>query len=150
MVLDWILAGPIGRYVVLDVDEKIVRSVKMTREKPAFERSFTSLAKAFESYFETGNDDDLLGFDFDRSGLTPFRVTVMEALRHVPAGSTVTYGELAARAGKPGAARAVGSAMSRNPVPLLVPCHRVVSTTGLGGFTGGLNVKEKLLRLEGV
>jgi O-6-methylguanine DNA methyltransferase len=57
----------------------------------------------------------------------------------------MTYGELAARIGKPKAARAVGTALGANPVPLLVPCHRVVSTTGLGGFTGGLHIKKKLL-----
>jgi len=72
----------------------------------------------------------------------------MQELMKVPAGSTVTYGELAARAGSPGAARAVGNVMATNPMPLLVPCHRVVATDGLGGFTGGLAVKRALLRLE--
>jgi len=83
-------------------------------------------------------------------GLTPFRVAVALALRQVPFGRTVTYGELARRAGRPGAARAVGQAMAANPVPILVPCHRVVAAEGLGGFGGGAALKRRLLALEGV
>jgi methylated-DNA-[protein]-cysteine S-methyltransferase len=83
-------------------------------------------------------------------GLTPFRQAVARALRRVPFGRTVTYGELARRAGRPGAARAVGGAMASNPVPILVPCHRVVAVNGLGGFGGGLALKRRLLEMEGV
>jgi methylated-DNA-[protein]-cysteine S-methyltransferase len=86
----------------------------------------------------------------DLDPLAPFQRTVARALQRVPFGETVTYGELARRAGRPGAARAVGQAMARNPVPLLVPCHRVVSARGLGGFGGGLALKRRLLALEGV
>lgn len=149
MVLDWMYAEPIGMYVIVEMDGKVVKTLEMTREKPAFEATGTAVARAIGTYFRTGSDAGLLKFDFDRSGLTPFRVKIMEALRRVPAGETLTYGELAAAAGNPGAARAVGNVMARNPVPLLVPCHRVVATNGLGGFTGGLDVKKKLLRLEG-
>lgn len=83
-------------------------------------------------------------------GLPPFIRRVLTALRRVPRGRTIGYGELAARAGSPGAARAAGSSCARNPVPLWVPCHRVVASGGLGGFSGGLDVKRALLRLEGV
>jgi len=83
-------------------------------------------------------------------GLTPFRLAVALALRQVPYGRTVTYGDLARRAGRPGAARAVGQAMAANPVPILVPCHRVVAAGGLGGFGGGAALKRRLLALEGV
>ena len=86
----------------------------------------------------------------DLSAAPPFRRTVFEALRAVPFGRTVTYAALARRAGSPRAARAVGQAMAHNPVPLLVPCHRVVASTGLGGFGGGLDLKRRLLALEGV
>jgi methylated-DNA-[protein]-cysteine S-methyltransferase len=72
----------------------------------------------------------------------------MQELCKVPPGATVTYGELAAASGSPGAARAVGNVMATNPVPLFVPCHRVVATQGLGGFSGGLDVKRELLKLE--
>jgi methylated-DNA-[protein]-cysteine S-methyltransferase len=80
--------------------------------------------------------------------ITEFRRTVYEALRTVPLGETVSYGELAAMAGKPGAARAVGTAMADNPVPIVVPCHRVVASDGLGGFGGGVELKKTLLKLE--
>ncbi len=82
------------------------------------------------------------GSEFDR--------TVWEALRKVPAGETVTYGELARRAGFPGAARAVGGAMARNPIPIVIPCHRVVGQGGsICGFGLGLWRKRWLLDHEG-
>jgi len=87
------------------------------------------------------------------SGASPFTRRIYDAARAIPAGSTLTYGQLAEAAGKPGAARAVGSAMSKNPIPLLIPCHRVIgSGNKLCGFSahGGLNTKAKLLALEGV
>jgi methylated-DNA-[protein]-cysteine S-methyltransferase len=86
----------------------------------------------------------------DLRGVTPFGTRVLGELALVPYGHTATYGELAARAGKPGAARAVGTIMNRNPVPIVLPCHRIVGSTGaLVGYGGGLERKELLLRLEG-
>ena len=75
---------------------------------------------------------------------------VLETLRDIaPYGHVVTYGELARRSGCPGGARAVGQAMARNPLPVVVPCHRVVAAGGLGGYGGGLPLKRWLLALEG-
>ncbi|MDI3316991.1 MAG: methylated-DNA--[protein]-cysteine S-methyltransferase [Bacillota bacterium] len=79
---------------------------------------------------------------------TPFQLQVWQELLRLPFGETVTYAQLAARVGRPRAARAVGGAMAANPVPLLVPCHRVVAEAGLGGYGGGLELKRRLLRLE--
>jgi len=79
---------------------------------------------------------------------TPFHEAVWKALLGVPFGQVVTYGELARMAGRPRAARAVGSAMNRNRLPLLVPCHRVVASNGVGGFGCGLEWKWVLLGLE--
>jgi O-6-methylguanine DNA methyltransferase len=80
---------------------------------------------------------------------TPFQQKVWKGLLTIPAGETVSYGALARRIKNPKAARAVGSACGKNPVPLLVPCHRVIANDGgLGGFTGGLAIKKKLLRAE--
>ncbi|MFQ5702664.1 MAG: methylated-DNA--[protein]-cysteine S-methyltransferase [Gemmatimonadales bacterium] len=80
-----------------------------------------------------------------------FERKVWKALRRIPYGETWTYGEVAQAIGNPKAARAVGSANGRNPVPLVVPCHRVVAAGGkLGGFGGGLPLKRKLLALESV
>ncbi len=79
-----------------------------------------------------------------------FDVVVWNALREIPYGETRTYGDIARRIGRPTAARAVGAANGRNPVPIVVPCHRVVAAGGkLGGFGGGLELKRRLLLLEG-
>ena len=81
-----------------------------------------------------------------RLARAPFRHAVLEHLREVPRGQTVSYGELAARAGNPKAARAVGTACARNPVPIVVPCHRVLPGTGrLGSYRGGPERKAALL-----
>ncbi len=81
-----------------------------------------------------------------------FRRPVYETLRRIaPPGTTTTYGLLASAAGRPGAARAVGTAMAQNPVPIVVPCHRVLAAGGgLGGYGGGLKMKQFLLGIEGV
>ena len=79
---------------------------------------------------------------------TEFQQDVWDALFDIPYGSTATYGEIAEAVGHPGAARAVGAACGANPIPLIIPCHRVVSSSGLGGYAGGLAMKKKLLDLE--
>jgi len=80
---------------------------------------------------------------------TEFQVSVLEALQDIPYGQTTSYGEIAKRIGRPKAVRAVGAANGRNPIPIVVPCHRVIGSTGdLTGFGGGLDTKEALLRLE--
>ena len=79
-----------------------------------------------------------------------FQARVWRALAEVPAGTTITYGEMARRAGEPGAAQAAGVALNRNPVPLVLPCHRVIGAAGaMVGFGGGLERKTWLLRHEG-
>jgi methylated-DNA-[protein]-cysteine S-methyltransferase len=81
---------------------------------------------------------------------TPFQRRVWEELRTIPRGRTLTYGGLAARLGMPGAARAVGAAVARNPVSIVVPCHRVVGSDGsLTGYAGGVERKRALLAMEG-
>lgn len=102
-------------------------------------------------HLETGRED-LSGVAVDLSDVPPFQRRVLEMLRTVPPGATLSYGELATRAGNPAASRAVGGAMARNPVPVVVPCHRVVPTSGkLGNYsaTGGVATKRALLALEG-
>lgn len=80
---------------------------------------------------------------------TPFQKSVWRELLRIPYGRTVTYGELAERIGNPKACRAVGMANNRNPVVIIVPCHRVIGADGnLTGYAGGLDVKQKLLELE--
>jgi methylated-DNA-[protein]-cysteine S-methyltransferase len=88
--------------------------------------------------------------ELDLRGLPPFTVSVLRELARVPYGETTTYGELAARVGRPQAARAVGTVMHRNRIPIVLPCHRVLGSGGdLVGYAGGLERKLALLRLEG-
>ncbi|PPD58102.1 methylated-DNA--[protein]-cysteine S-methyltransferase [Dehalogenimonas etheniformans] len=85
----------------------------------------------------------------DLTGTTEFQKQVYEAACRIPYGETKSYGQLAEEIGKPGAARAVGQALGANPVPILIPCHRVVAADGgLGGFSGGIKTKQKLLAME--
>ena len=82
---------------------------------------------------------------------TAFQQRVWAALRAIPYGETRTYGELAAAIGSPSASRAVGMANHHNPIPIVIPCHRVIGANGtLTGYTGGLEIKRKLLALEGI
>jgi methylated-DNA-[protein]-cysteine S-methyltransferase len=91
----------------------------------------------------------LFGEALDPGIGTPFQRQVWAITRAIPRGQTRTYGEIAREAGSPGAARAVGQAMARNPWPMLVPCHRVVGHDGrLTGFGGGLAMKQQLLEME--
>jgi methylated-DNA-[protein]-cysteine S-methyltransferase len=87
----------------------------------------------------------------DLSWATPFQARVYKALMQIPFGRTMSYAQIAARIGKPGASRAVGGANARNRVPLIIPCHRVIAATGaLGGFSGpgGVKTKKRLLEME--
>ena len=98
-----------------------------------------------------GVDVPLADVELDLSWATQFQRAVADALRDVPRGEVVTYGELAALAGYPGAARAAGSFCARNRFALIVPCHRVVGAAGIGGYGAtGVGVKRRLLALEGV
>ena len=101
-----------------------------------------------EEYLEGRRRD--FDVELDLRGQPDFYVRVLAELARVGYGETTTYGTLAARAGNPRAARAVGTVMNRNPVPIVLPCHRVVGANGsLTGYGGGLHRKELLLRLEG-
>lgn len=86
--------------------------------------------------------------ELDMSGCTDFQKLIYELVRLIPRGATETYGQVAERAGRPGAARAIGRAMAANPFAILVPCHRVVARSGPGGYAWGREMKEKLLGME--
>jgi methylated-DNA-[protein]-cysteine S-methyltransferase len=104
--------------------------------------------RQLDEYFEQRRTEFDLPLDLRLSA--GFSRLVLDELAKVPYGETTTYGALAARAERPRAARAVGTVMNRNPIPIVLPCHRVVGSTGsLTGYGGGLERKEQLLRLEG-
>ena len=104
--------------------------------------------RELDEYFAgTRRDFDI---ETDLSPVPAFQQQVLRELVRVPFGEVTTYGALAAKVGKPQAARAIGGAMNRNPIPIVLPCHRVVGSNGkLVGYAGGLDRKEALLRLEG-
>ena len=113
------------------------------------ERGRHPLAERFRRYF-AGEPDDFADVEIDLAGATSFQQAVAAALRAVPYGETVTYGELAALAGHPNAQRATGTFCAANRFPIVVPCHRVVAAGGLGSYGSlGLEYKRRLLALEG-
>jgi len=82
---------------------------------------------------------------------TDFQMSVWEALQEIPYGETLSYKEVAEQIGKPKAARAIGGAVGKNPIPIIIPCHRVLAAGGkLGGFAGGTDIKKWLLAIEGI
>ena len=87
--------------------------------------------------------------DVDLSSGTRFQKAVWKKLLEVPYGEVITYKDLARAVGSPNGARAVGNAVGANPVPIVIPCHRVLASNGLGGYTCGVEIKKDLLRLEG-
>ena len=110
------------------------------------EQPFEEVRRQLGEYFAGDRKD----FDLPLalSG-TEFQVSVLEALQEIPYGETTSYGVIAKRIGRPKAVRAVGAANGRNPIPIIVPCHRLIGSSGnLTGFGGGLDTKEALLRLE--
>lgn len=109
--------------------------------------AFRALKDKLDRYFSGGKlEDEPVDFV---SG-TAFQRLVWSCVQDIPYGGTMTYGQLAKRIGSPGSSRAVGAANGANPVPIIVPCHRVIASDGkLGGYAGGLAIKDKLLRLEG-
>jgi methylated-DNA-[protein]-cysteine S-methyltransferase len=115
------------------------------------DRELAAVREALQAYLE-GEREDELDLPYDLTLVrSPFRRTVLEALhREVHRGDTIRYGELAARAGNPKAARAAGTACATTPIPIVVPCHRVLpSTGGVGSYGGGPPRKVQLLELEG-
>jgi methylated-DNA-[protein]-cysteine S-methyltransferase len=103
-------------------------------------------ARQFGEYFEGKRKSFNLPLSMDG---TDFQIKVWNALKNIPYGKTISYGELAAIIGNPKASRAVGMANNRNPIPIIVPCHRVIGHDGsLTGYAGGLKLKQQLLELE--
>ena len=113
---------------------------------------FKPAQEQITAYFEGACINFSAGFPIVLSGFSSFAGLVLTACRDIEFGQTVSYGRLAEMAGKPGAARAVGGVMAKNPLPLIIPCHRVICANGsLGGFsaTGGVSLKKRMLKLEG-
>ncbi len=153
--LGWVAAAEKGGRLVAVVlptasKQKAMAALDVKEEFGVRSSVLGELAEDLAKYF-AGERVDFSQYAVDLDALPPFLRKALEAARSIPYGEVRTYGWLAERAGNQQAARAAGQAMAHNPVPLIVPCHRVVASDGgLGGFGGGLELKRALLELEGV
>lgn len=158
-LISTIFEAPIGRLQLIAERGKLIRillpnsndrsidDVQIVKSAPD-DSSFKGVVDFLSQYFK-GEKFVWHGMDIP-DGSVFFR-KVWKAAAEIPSGETISYSELARRAGNPKAARAAGSAMAKNPLPILIPCHRVIAADGsLGGYGGGLDMKRWLLRHEGV
>jgi methylated-DNA-[protein]-cysteine S-methyltransferase len=148
------LATPIGELLLAGDDEALALvsfpegSMRRDPEDDWIynEKPFAAARQQLTEYFAGERKD--FDLPLKLSG-TEFQLSVLEALQKIPYGETTSYSDIAQRIGRPKAVRAVGAANGRNPIPIIVPCHRVIGSHGdLTGFGGGLDTKEALLRLE--
>ena len=151
----WRQDTPHGEVLVESVDGTVVHVALPgadVTDPPGAPQRDRVLAGRLDRFFAGGDDLAEVPVDLTGAGLSELQRHILLTVRaEVPYGETATYGEVAELAGRPGAARAVGTAMSRNPVPLFVPCHRVVAANGIGGYGGGAQgvaLKRALLDLE--
>jgi methylated-DNA-[protein]-cysteine S-methyltransferase len=123
---------------------------KHPKTKPTYPKSSSSLVRETMRQLQAYFAKDLTQFDLPlKLTGTEFQLAVWKELRDIPYGETMSYGELARRIGNPNASRAVGAANGANPIPIVIPCHRVIGQNGkMVGFGGGLAIKEALLKLE--
>jgi methylated-DNA-[protein]-cysteine S-methyltransferase len=150
----WLAVGPHGllaiEYAGSEADFQATLA-KLSQSEPQRSDAKVAAAKTQVLAYLSGKSNRF-SLDIDLSGLTAFQRRVLEETRKVPRGQVATYAQIAKRLGKPKAARAVGQALRRNPVPIVVPCHRVIASDGsLGGYGGEMRSRHKLqlLHLEG-
>ena len=150
----WRGAAVIGCALPEQNDERLRASLQKrfpgTVEQPPSAEASTAAAAVVRLL--TGEAEDFSAVEVDLAGLAPFEGAVLEATLSIPVGETRTYGEIAKAVGAPGASRAVGRALGANPIPIIVPCHRVLAADGRsGGFSapGGSSTKLKMLEIEG-
>jgi methylated-DNA-[protein]-cysteine S-methyltransferase len=153
-----LIAGDRGRLMAIkfDVEQKyIAREVERLHEefrgRYALERDDQRLAGVVQQVDEyLGGSRKRFHLKLDLSFLSPFQQAVLLECARIPRGEVASYAEIARRVGRPLAFRAVGNTMRINPIPIVIPCHRVVGSDGIGGYGGGLGRKRQLLALEGV
>ena len=149
--------SPVGKLFLASTDRGLCRiSYRLEGQDEELARLFgvrvlrmplDAVRRELDEYFEGQRREFELPLDLR---VAPFHEAVLHELARVPYGRTETYGALAAKVGRPKAARAVGTVMNRNPIPIVLPCHRIVGANGsLTGYAGGLHVKRALLELEG-
>ncbi len=144
---DIIFAKPLDCYVEIVHNDKLRSIIFLKNKENLKERRRQKIAFELERYFKGEKID--FSCKFDISHLSHFARKVLEETRKIGYGTTITYSELARRIGCRGA-RAVGRALACNPIPIVIPCHRVVAKHGIGGYSAGLGIKTRLLELESI
>lgn len=141
---DIIFSPALDRYIEIRY-EKCLSSIRFINSRELALKRTLEASFELEEYFRGERTE--FSCDVDLSGMSEFTQRVLEETNKIEYGTVITYSDLARRIGSRGV-RAVGGALSRNPVPIIVPCHRVVAKDGLGGYSCGLDLKIKLLELE--
>jgi methylated-DNA-[protein]-cysteine S-methyltransferase len=151
MISDYLYADSIGTWIKVEATPEFVTSIQFIKDNTKRKKNkiTLSVSKDLLRYFNNQLKEFPL-HEVDISDFTPFQWKVLTTTRNIPWGTSVTYSQLARMVGRPRAIRAVGNALSKNRVPVIIPCHRVVSRNGVGGFSCGLDIKKKLLQLESI
>lgn len=145
-VLDWSNDKTAKIFAKFNQYATFVSADKLGR--PANEKVAKQVINQLDEYF--ASERQVFDIPLDLSTGTPFQIKVWQALLQIPYGQTISYATLAKNIGKPTAFRACANANGKNPISLIVPCHRVIASDGsLGGYTGGIDIKKTLLALEG-
>ena len=143
--VDIIFAEPIGCYVEIRYDT-VLRSIRFIRTgQDLIEKRTQKASFELDEYFR--GERKAFSCDYDLSGYSVFFKNVMAWTASIGYGTTTTYSELARNVGTK-SSRAVGRALANNPIPIIIPCHRIVAKNGLGGYSGGIDLKTRLLELE--
>ncbi len=140
-----IFLEPLGVYLLVERRDGLIGKTRFSAERPGGSvppEDEEALLRCWPGGEEV--PWDLL----DLSGLTEFQRGVLEVTSRIPLGESLTYGQVAERLGRPKAARAVGQALGKNPFPLIIPCHRVVGSRSIGGYSSGVELKRRLLEIE--
>jgi methylated-DNA-[protein]-cysteine S-methyltransferase len=136
---------PLGLHFIVERRRDRISGARLSREEP--DRPLTGGWK--EAILRCWPGGETVPWDLlDLSGLTKFQREVLSFVASIPLGETLTYGQVAEGLGRPKAARAVGSALGKNPFSLIIPCHRVVGSKGIGGYSSGVELKRKVLDVE--
>ncbi|MFA4934951.1 MAG: methylated-DNA--[protein]-cysteine S-methyltransferase [Candidatus Methanoperedens sp.] len=142
---DIIFVQTLGCYVMIEYTSGL-RSISFVKSKDKIkEKKTLGITFELERYFKGEKTD--FSCDVDISHLSPFTQKVLVETRKIGYGKTIPYSQLAKNIGCRGA-RAVGGALARNPIPIVIPCHRVVAKNGIGGYSSGVDIKTRLLELE--
>ncbi|VVB95432.1 Methylated-DNA--protein-cysteine methyltransferase [uncultured archaeon] len=142
--IDIIFSHLLDCYIEIGYNPKL-HSIRFVSTGNLKEKKMQEATFELERYFE-GEETDF-SMEVDLSSLSPFTRKVLNETRKIRYGATITYSDLARNIGT-AAVRAVGGALSRNPIPIIIPCHRVVAKNGIGGYSAGIGIKTRLLELE--